>query len=63
MKSPKSTAASSPGRKEWDVARGVAPKNAPAVINNSFVSDPRGNAGIVARHGVEVRDNRSKSTR
>jgi hypothetical protein len=53
----------SPGHKAYDLARGVKPANKPAVIDHSFVADPRGGPPLVAKHGVSVRDNRTKTTR
>jgi hypothetical protein len=53
MKPPTKTAVS-PGHDSYSRARGVPVANKPAVIDNSFVSGPRGNGGIVAKHGVRV---------
>lgn len=53
MKKPAKTAVS-PGHKAYDLARGVKPANKPAVIDRSFVADPRGGPELVARHGVRV---------
>jgi hypothetical protein len=50
----------SPGHAASDAARGLPPKKPPAAIDHTFVADPRGGAGIVARHGVAVKDNRTR---
>jgi hypothetical protein len=60
MKTSTTKEPASPGHKAWDVARGVQPKIPPKVINRSFVADPRGGAELVAKHGVAVKDNRTK---
>jgi hypothetical protein len=53
----------SPGHKAYDLARGVKPANKPAVIDHSFVADPRGGPELKAPHGVAVKDNRTISKR
>lgn len=53
---------SPPGTRAHEAAKG-APPNKPVTIDNSFVSDPRGGPYLAARHGIEVKDNRTKSSR
>jgi hypothetical protein len=55
MKKPATKEPASPGHDAWDKARGVQPKNAPKVIDRSFVSDLRGGPEIRAPHGVAVK--------
>jgi hypothetical protein len=43
-----------------DRDRGL-PVNKPAVIDHSFVADPRGGPELRAPHGVAVKDNRTPS--
>jgi hypothetical protein len=52
-----------PGTKANAALKG-APVRKPAQIDERFVADPRGGPPLVVSHrGVEVRDNRTKSTR
>jgi hypothetical protein len=51
-----------PGSVAYEKAKG-APLNKPAVIDRKFVASPKGGPELVARHGVAVKGNRSKTTR
>jgi hypothetical protein len=53
---------SPPGTKIHEAAKGAAIRK-PTVIDEKFVADSRGGQELVARHGIEVRDNRTKVTR
>lgn len=52
-----------PGSKAYRAMQG-APASKPALIDHSFVADPRGGPPLVAgKGGVEVNDNRTRSKR
>jgi hypothetical protein len=51
-----------PGTRVHEAAK-RAPIKPPVQIDKSFVSDPRGGPYLAAPHGIEVKDNRTKSTR
>lgn len=53
---------SPPGTRAHEAAKG-APIKKPAVIDEKFVSDPRGGPELKASHGIAVKDNRTKSKR
>lgn len=59
---PGAHSAAIPGSRANAALKG-APLNKPAQIDERFVADPRGGPELVARHGVAVKDDRSKTTR
>jgi hypothetical protein len=62
VKTPAPSAKTVPGSAAEARVKGARPSK-PTVIDHRFNSDPRGKAALVARDGVEVRDNRSKLKR
>ena len=60
---PGARSAGVPGTKASRAMQG-APRPKPVTIDNSFVADPRGGAPLVVGKGhVEVKDNRTKTSR
>jgi hypothetical protein len=62
VKTPAPSAKNVPGSAAEARVKGARPSK-PTVIDRRFNSDPRGGAAVVARDGVEVKDNRSKIRR
>ena len=59
----KSKTPASPGTKAFDRLRGIV-RPAPKIIDETFVSNPKGTPYLLAgRGGVQVKDGRTKTTR